>query len=171
MSIPLVNSNSVNDINTSLIAVRKEINSSTGATDVNINVNYPENAIPVDEVTSGNMHSVTSNAVSKAMSYSTTEKNTGKKWIDGKDIYRKIFYSDTGYIDGSQVGVISDADMFVSKKIIILDNNNNILIDYVNSAVSQSVGIYINNSTKIITFTISNLVATKAWVTLEYTKS
>lgn len=67
MSIPLVNSNSVNDINTSLIAVRKEINSSTGATDVNINVNYPENAIPVDEVTSGNMHSVTSNAVAEAL--------------------------------------------------------------------------------------------------------
>lgn len=36
------------------------------------------------------MHSVTSNAVSRAMSYSTDEVNTGKKWIDGKTIYRKV---------------------------------------------------------------------------------
>ena len=36
------------------------------------------------------MQSVTSNAVSRAMSYSTSEVNTGKKWIDGKTIYRKV---------------------------------------------------------------------------------
>lgn len=33
------------------------------------------------------MHSVTSNAVAEAGSYSTTEKFTGKYWIDGKPIY------------------------------------------------------------------------------------
>lgn len=36
------------------------------------------------------MQSVTSNAVSKAMSYSTTEHFTGKYWIDGKKIYEKV---------------------------------------------------------------------------------
>lgn len=46
--------------------------------------------LPVDTVASNNMHSVTSNAVSRAMSYSTNEVNTGKKWIDGKTIYRKV---------------------------------------------------------------------------------
>ena len=46
--------------------------------------------LPVDTVASNNMHSVTSNAVSRAMSYSTDEVNTGKKWIDGKTIYRKV---------------------------------------------------------------------------------
>lgn len=46
---------------------------------------------PVDTVTLNNMHSVTSNAVAKAINYSTSEVNTGKKWIDGKPIYRKTF--------------------------------------------------------------------------------
>lgn len=46
--------------------------------------------LPVDTVASNNMHSVTSNAVSRAMSYSTDEVNTGKKWIDGNTIYRKV---------------------------------------------------------------------------------
>jgi hypothetical protein len=44
----------------------------------------------VDVVEEGNLHAVTSNAVAEAMSYSTSEVATGKKWIDGKDIYRKV---------------------------------------------------------------------------------
>ena len=49
-----------------------------------------------------NMHSVTSNAVSRAMSYSTSEVNTGKKWIDGKTIYRKVLVSqNTIFVDSS----------------------------------------------------------------------
>lgn len=44
----------------------------------------------VDVVETDNMHSVTSNAVSRAMSYSTTEQKTGGVWIDGKPIYRKV---------------------------------------------------------------------------------
>ena len=48
------------------------------------------------------MHSVTSNAVSRAMSYSTNEVNTGKKWIDGKTIYRKVLVSqNTIFVDSS----------------------------------------------------------------------
>lgn len=45
---------------------------------------------PVDTVEAGNLHAVTSNAVAEALSYSTTEVNTGAKWIDGKPIYRKV---------------------------------------------------------------------------------
>ena len=40
--------------------------------------------------TVGNMQSVTSNAVAKTMSYSTTEYFTGGYWIDGKKIYGKV---------------------------------------------------------------------------------
>lgn len=46
--------------------------------------------LPVDTVASNNMQSVTSNAVSRAMSYSTSEVDTGKTWIDGRKIYRKL---------------------------------------------------------------------------------
>jgi hypothetical protein len=37
------------------------------------------------------MQSVTSGAVSQSLSYSTSEINTGTKWIDGSDIYRQVF--------------------------------------------------------------------------------
>ena len=49
-----------------------------------------ELAQPVDTVEAGNLHAVTSNAVSRVMSYSTEEVNTGAKWIDGRPIYRKV---------------------------------------------------------------------------------
>jgi len=37
------------------------------------------------------MQSVSSSAVSNALSYSTTEQLMGGKWIDGKPIYKKTF--------------------------------------------------------------------------------
>ena len=47
------------------------------------------------------MHSVSSNAVAVAISYSTTEHFTGKYWTDGKPIYRKVLTDTFGIIDGS----------------------------------------------------------------------
>ena len=37
------------------------------------------------------MQSVTSNAVSKCLSSNETEVDTGGKWIDGKELYKKCF--------------------------------------------------------------------------------
>ena len=54
---------------------------------------YDAGVTPVDEVTLNNMHSVTSNAVAarfNKLDYSLDEVNTGIKWIDGKNIYRKV---------------------------------------------------------------------------------
>ena len=49
-----------------------------------------------DAVTDGDMRAVTSNAVADALSnaldYSESEVNTGKKWIDGKTIYKRVFH-------------------------------------------------------------------------------
>lgn len=43
-------------------------------------------------------------------SYSTSEVNTGKKWIDGKPIYRKCFYSATNWANETVIGTISNID-------------------------------------------------------------
>ena len=96
MSIPLVQSNNVNDINTSLIAIRRELNNNSGSSsmsDVNVNVDVNYNV--ADVIESGNSLPVTSNAVADALSYSTTEVNTGKKWIDGKTIYSRVIMCTT----------------------------------------------------------------------------
>jgi hypothetical protein len=109
-TIPLVKGNTQEEINTSLIALKKaldEMNSSSGKTDASVqsqikqinelieNINTHLDTVdeqitdlqPVDSVTSGNMQSVTSNAVAQALSYYTTEHKTGEYWIDGKPIY------------------------------------------------------------------------------------
>lgn len=90
-NIPLVRSNSVNDINTSIIAIKKELKTN-GETDINVNVdvNYEvattveegnskpvtsgavyDYATPVDAVQDGNLKAVTSNAVAQALSVDT----------------------------------------------------------------------------------------------------
>ena len=55
--------------------------------------------------------------------YSTTEKKTGQKWIDGKDIYFKTF---TGSIDGTTSTHITDIpniDTIISYSGMIKGNN------------------------------------------------
>ena len=103
MSIPLVQNNEKDSINTSLIAIKRQIerinmllglsNSEEIDTSVFATKDELQQAVtdlqPVDEVAIDNMHSVSSNAVAKALSYSTDEQFTGKYWIDGKKIYKK----------------------------------------------------------------------------------
>lgn len=118
MGIPLVRNNSVDDINTSIIAIKKELgkggSGDMGDVNVNVDVKYEvtdtvedgnslpvtsqgvydyvegQGFTPVDEVAINNMKAVTSNAVAKSLSYSTTERKTGAKWYDGRDIYEKV---------------------------------------------------------------------------------
>lgn len=71
-----------------------------------------------DTVTEGDLNPVTSNAVAKAVNYSTDEVKTGATWIDGKPIYRKVFtgltrssaagqWIDTGAnVTGMNIGII-----------------------------------------------------------------
>ena len=51
--------------------------------------------------------------------YSTTEYKTGKKWIDGKDIYEKVVSLDTPLTvsrDGSDTGIAPFHDTMISAK-------------------------------------------------------
>ena len=103
MSIPLVQKAEKDDINTSIIAIKRNIERinmllglvDSGGSDPDLSglatkqelQDAVESLQPVDEVTVDNMQSVTSNAVAKALSYSTTEQIVGY-WIDGKPIYK-----------------------------------------------------------------------------------
>ena len=46
------------------------------------------------------------NTINENLSYSTTEHKTGKKWIDGRDVWSKTIYSATGY--ANDVTILSD---------------------------------------------------------------
>ena len=72
--IPLVRTNNVDDINTSLIAVKKTIGEKGDIREVNVDVSVHTDA--VDEVTPGEMSPVTSNAVSVALSAESINRNS-----------------------------------------------------------------------------------------------
>lgn len=117
---------------------------------------------PVDEVTVDNMHSVTSNAVSKAMSYSAEEQFTGKYWIDGKPIYRKCYSGQvtetTQTIShglGSTVRDVIDIKAVIKTQGLFMpsgyyyDNTHNVSI-YVNAGNFVLVNTYTGGEYKIV---------------------
>ena len=127
MSIPLIQETTKDAINTSIIAIKRNIERinmllglvDSGSPDLSglATKQELEDAVnslqPVDEVALNNMHSVTSNAVAKANSYVVgQEVKTGGKFFDGtnwKDVYRKEYYATIG--NGSRVPLnISNLD-------------------------------------------------------------
>ena len=168
--IPLVNTNSVNDINTSIIAIKKEMKN-TGETEVNVNVNLPDTAIPVDEVTSGNMHSVTSNAVANAMSYSTSEVNTGKKWIDGKPIYKIAFYSETNWSNNTKIGELNNVSAIISISDITCDGSGSRYQNYGTDGTNTSYTIVRSNNQVYVNRAGTFINSYPSIVIIEYTKT
>ena len=127
MSIPLIQKPEKDDINTSIIAIKRNIeriNMLLGLMDNDspdlsgfATKQELQDAVtelqPVDEVTVGNMQSVTSNAVAKAGSYSTTEHKTGRYWIDGKPTYEKTIVL-SNLVAGENVVNISDFRVLIN---------------------------------------------------------
>ena len=131
MSIPLVQKAEKDDINTSIIAIKRyidRINQLLGLSDSGSSSDPDLSGLatkqelqdavnslqPVDEVTLNNMQSVTSNAVARTMSYSTTEYFTGGYWIDGKKIYGKVVQEAT-FTSSSPLSVaIANLDFLIN---------------------------------------------------------
>lgn len=107
------------------------------------------------------------------LDYSTTEKNTGMKWIDSKEIYKKTVNlgalpnaTSINYPHG-----ITNIDKIVSFEAICNDASGNTLpLPYVNmDSASYQTQIEIG-STNILVKTGANLSAYTGYVTLYYTK-
>lgn len=64
------------------------------------------------------MHSVSSNAVAKCLSYSTTEQKTGGVWIDGKPIYRRVFEYSNRFCNKND-GIIIDSNFPISPQNVV----------------------------------------------------
>ena len=62
------------------------------------------------------------NYVNDLVNYSTSEVNTGKKWIDGKDIYRKVITMQNQAVAQVSVGTISNMDSVVSLNGLLLSS-------------------------------------------------
>jgi hypothetical protein len=127
---------------------------------------------PVDEVTAGNMQSVTSNAVSESLSYSETETLTGGTWIDGKPIYRKVI--NFGALPNNTIKGkshnITNLKNFVSIRGIAMGGDYFPIPYVATSSLGAGAQIYVN-STQIAIQTGSDRTAYTGYVILEYTKT
>ena len=123
------------------------------------------------------MHSVSSNAVAKSLSYSTTEQKTGGTWIDGKPIYRKVFYSATnwGGASGSTIGSIPANSNIVSIRSICTDTSNNVTENYFYTTGPSDLNLnqaYYSSNGNITILRNGIFIAQKpSSVIVEYTKS
>ena len=134
-----------------------------------------------DTVTAGDMNPVTSNAVAKAVNYSTDEVKTGATWIDGKPIYRKVLnISTSAFTAGNNWVDISIPNLETVVDIKGVTKHNTSSSNYVLPVSPQ------DNTSRLMLDTISSsslLVSVGSWwvenkihyselnVILEYTKT
>lgn len=111
------------------------------------------------------------------LDYSTTEQNTGVKWIDGKYIYRRVLVANNIPPDSYSGVLISNVDYLYCGGLTIYDSSNRI---YSPSSISmynyQGVGTYYanfykdnNNDVQIVNQSRQNTISVIA--ILYYTKA
>ncbi len=97
-----------------------------------------------------------------ALSYSTAEKLTGGRWIDGKPIYKKTILTDSS---SKELGTISDIDTVVDMRGYIVNDYDGNRLNF--GYGSTSCAVRTNGTVYIDTqYTIRSSV-----VTLQYTKT
>lgn len=172
--VPLVNANDINSINTSIIAIKKQLmrlNEAVGlidTPDVNIDlIPFVKKTDIVNTVQSGNLNPVTSNAVATALStrldYVYDEVDTGVKWVNGKTIYRKVFNLS---VNLNNVSTSLLQNMNIDN---LLRNDLQVWNFYQMYWVSN--GILYNTSTKKISFNSTYQSVFVYFYIIEYTKT
>ena len=111
------------------------------------------------------------NTINENNSYSTEEHATGKKWIDGKPIYSKTFYSATGWTNGALVGTIADFDKLISTSCVSRDGNNNCANNLSSPTSNEVFTVYVNKTQSTIYTIVNNIQMVEGYVTIEYTKT
>ena len=174
--VPLVQKNDINSINTSLIAIKKQLKQLTeavGLIDVPDLSPYVKKTDVVDVVEAGNMHSVSSNAVAESLSYSTTEQKTGGTYVDGKPIYRKVI--DCGTLPNN-TETFTDLNIQNLATVVSLKGMANngagtfLPLPYTDASLYNSVQMAVTNN-KISIVTNGNRSTFSALATIEYTKT
>ena len=117
------------------------------------------------------MQSVSSNAVSKALSYSTTEHKTGRYWTDGKPTYEVTF---TGRLTATDISIphnIANIDTLVKvAPTMFADDGGSIETSFFISNVYFFTAFV--TKTQILTRTTASYINTHSYrVTFEYTKT
>lgn len=106
--------------------------------------------------------------------YSTTEQKTGKKWIDGKDIYCKVTYNANGIADNTELATNVDTMINAHGLWTNAENGNVFTAPYIEGDSSDGIGFRAKLQNHIITaqriFNTSLVLKQIMWV-VEYTKT
>ena len=162
MAVNLINSS---DIEVTQSGDNIQLKTSTSIAEINSNIDT-------------NTTDITSNttAINNLGNYSTSEINTGMKWIDGKTIYRKII--DVGYLPSSASAKSVTHGVTYDKIInlygICSDSGQTTMhIPHV-GATNMASGVSISlraNSTEIQFYVTGNVSSYYTYVIMEYTKT
>jgi hypothetical protein len=120
------------------------------------------------------MQSVTSNAVSETLSYSTEEVFTGSYWIDGKPIYRKVV--NYGTLPNTSTKEINHniTNLGEITNIGGITTNGEVCftLPYVAPAnIANAIQLYVSNTKVGIATGLNRTNFTTTYVTIEYTKT
>ena len=100
--------------------------------------------------------------------YSTTEQNTGLKWIDGKPIYQKTFVTtDTNYIDISGLNI----DTFVAIDGLSLADGDIVVPLYDNVTSQYRCYLDVDRSNMRMRVNMYGWTFESGHITLRYTKT
>lgn len=112
------------------------------------------------------------NTINENNSYSTEEHPTGKKWIDGKPIYRKVvnFGALPNTTTKSVAYNITNKDKFISIEGIATDGTNTMPIPRPSSSTNNILDVYCD-TVNVVAKCTGNLSDYSAYITLEYTKT
>ena len=123
-------------------------------------VTYPPNPFPPSSDSENNGGG--GGGGSSLPNYSTEEQKTGQKWIDGKDIYVKVFSNlSTALVAGQAVD--TTVDISSVSKILYGFSRSDDEITYVPTAIYK-----INNTLQLLGYQTGNVIKT---VILYYTKT
>lgn len=160
-----INATNLNHIEDGIESVEQEIPSVYST---------PRNTTTTDEVYNcGYINYIEAN-LKNANTYSTNEIDTGKIWIDGKHIYRKVFTKTSGISTGSgNVGSISSFETLVALRGMLKAGATTSPMPSANTSdLGWQTNLYIANSTGSITYEIGgNYSPVSMIVIVEYTKS
>ena len=114
-----------------------------------------------------------STAITNLQTYSTSEVNTGKKWIDGKDIYRRV-YQKTSTAATENIDIDDWNVDFVCLFVPLIYDSTNRQFDtnyYVNSSDFLRALTRMYNNKFTITVQRGNSNSRVLTIIMEYTKS
>ena len=98
------------------------------------------------------------------------EINTGAKWIDGKPIYRKVFYSPTGWSNNQLIGKIQNLDIVINTISTSQNVNGNWFTNFQISGTENSCYVKPNGNIHVVR-TGYFPDSLKSIVIVEYTKT